>query len=53
MEILNYRVSEGTKKGYCNVNPQFVTWIDLAEEESQNQLLVPWFKEVMDIAREG
>jgi hypothetical protein len=52
MEILNSRVSEGTKKGYCNANAQFATWIYLTGEESQNQLLEPWFKEEMDIARE-
>jgi hypothetical protein len=43
MDILDSRVSGGTKKGYCNSNAQFAVWIYTnLDENVRERLLAPW-----------
>ena len=44
MDVMDSRVSKGTKGSYCRSNSQFISWIFFGNNDSLKQrILAPWF----------
>jgi hypothetical protein len=44
MDVMDSRVSKGTKASYCRSNAQFISWIYFGDDDDlKQQIIAPWF----------